>query len=137
VQCDELWVARDTVYTALQAIDEDQRAGSDEQGTLTTLDADLDRLNRAGQCLRTVHSTTTPTPEYTMHIGIIAGIAAGSVALAAILTSALICILMYACRSESHQEMSNRNQRVLGGGQSAMVYGRSGHEMEMTRRSRY
>jgi hypothetical protein len=58
-----------------------------------------------------------------------------------LITGALICILMYACRSESHVQTANRNQRAMnyqnGGGQSAMIYGRSGHDMEMTRRSRY
>jgi hypothetical protein len=103
---------------------------------------DMARLEAAGQCVGGrpgSNVTATPGPEYSMHIGLVAGIAAGSVALAALITSALVCILMYACRGETHVQTQARNQRAMamGGGQSAVIYGRSGHEMEMTRRSRY
>lgn len=139
-QCNQLWADWQIEKTAHDA------AGASDAVKLvfTTFDADLTRLEAAGQCtgLRPVSTTpTTATPEYSLHIGVIAGIAAGAVAFCSLLTGALICILMYACRSESHVQTTTRNQNAMnyaqGGGQSAMIYGRSGQDMEMTRRSRY
>jgi hypothetical protein len=129
----------------------DEQDGEDDEASAKTakkdfslIDAEMKRLQTAGQCVIPEEVVQKHEKEYSMHIGLIAAIAAGAVSFAALVTGALICILMYACRSESHVETQARNQAARNPylqqpqpyGQPN-VYGRAGHEMEMSRRSRY
>jgi len=146
-QCDSNWADHAAKKKAADEQDgEDNGTDKTAKTAFSLIDTEMKRLQTAGQCVIPEEVVQKSEKEYSMHIGLIAAIAAGAVSFAALVTGALICILMYACRSESHVEAQARNQAARNPylqqpqpqpyGQPN-VYGRAGHEMEMSRRSRY